>query len=94
MGAGEPIRAEDLVAIVEASMSSETYDLPELPDDAYVHARQVNLETIHKHDVFAERGGTLGELRAEIRDGVPRDPTSLAAWQAAKLGLPAPGRPG
>ena len=36
---------------------------PDLPDDAYVHARQVNMETIHKHDVFAERGGTIGEIR-------------------------------
>ena len=97
-----PLRAEDLVEIVEGSMSSENYDLlkrpdelfvvekahrhprfvedtvremlrsfvdtyPELPDDAYVHARQVNMETIHKHDVFAQRGGRLGEIRRRAR---------------------------
>jgi GTP cyclohydrolase-4 len=63
---------------------------PELPDDVYVHARQLNLETIHKHDVFAERGSTLGELRAELRDGTPVGMTTLAAWQASRLGIDRP----
>ena len=58
---------------------------PDLPDDAYVHARQVNMETIHKHDVFAERGGTIGEIRAEMRDGAPRGATTLVAWLATQL---------
>jgi GTP cyclohydrolase IV len=40
-------------------------------DDAFVSARQENLETIHQHNVRAERHGTLGELRAEVRSGVP-----------------------
>ena len=44
---------------------------PELPDDAYVHARQVNMETIHKHDVFAQRGGRLGEIRRELSGDAP-----------------------
>ena len=115
------LHAEDLVEIVESSMSSENYDLlkrpdelfvvekahrhprfvedavremlasvvamyADLPDDAYLHARQVNMETIHKHDVFAERGGTAGEIRQELQDGVPRPGTTLAAWLAAHLG--------
>jgi GTP cyclohydrolase-4 len=42
---------------------------PDLPDDAFVMARQENLETIHRHNVVAERYGTLGELRAELRSG-------------------------
>ena len=42
---------------------------PDLPDDAFVMARQENLETIHRHNVVAERYGTLGDLRAELRDG-------------------------
>jgi GTP cyclohydrolase I/GTP cyclohydrolase-4 len=42
---------------------------PELPDDAFVLARQENLETIHRHNVVAERYGTLGELRAELAAG-------------------------
>src|SRR5580704_11882579 len=33
--------------------------LPELPDAAFVSARQENLETIHQHNVAAERYGTL-----------------------------------
>jgi GTP cyclohydrolase-4 len=42
---------------------------PDLPDDAFVMARQENLETIHRHNVVAERYGTLGELRAELATG-------------------------
>ena len=42
---------------------------PDLPDDAFVMARQENLETIHRHNVVAERYGTLGELRAELASG-------------------------
>ena len=29
-------------------------------------ARQENLETIHRHNVVAERYGSLGELRPEL----------------------------
>jgi GTP cyclohydrolase-4 len=42
---------------------------PDLPDDAFVMARQENLETIHRHNVVAERYGTLGELRTELASG-------------------------
>jgi GTP cyclohydrolase IV len=42
---------------------------PDLPDDAFVMARQENLETIHRHNVVAERYGTLGDLRAELASG-------------------------
>lgn len=42
---------------------------PELPDDAFVHAHQVNFETIHTHDVEAERSGVLGEIRRELAGG-------------------------
>jgi len=40
-----------------------------LDDDAFVSARQENLETIHKHNVVAERHGLLGELRGEVGSG-------------------------
>ena len=40
--------------------------LPALDDSAFVSARQENLETIHQHNVVAERIGLLGELRREI----------------------------
>jgi GTP cyclohydrolase-4 len=40
-----------------------------LGDDAFVSARQENLETIHKHSVVAERHGLLGDLRREVDSG-------------------------
>ncbi len=40
-----------------------------LPDDAFVMARQENLETIHRHNVVAERYGLIGNLRKEIEGG-------------------------
>jgi GTP cyclohydrolase I/GTP cyclohydrolase-4 len=55
--------------------------LPELPDEAFVSARQENLETIHQHNVAAERHGTLGELRDELASGEPtRRHTTLRDW--------------
>jgi GTP cyclohydrolase I/GTP cyclohydrolase-4 len=38
-------------------------------DGAFVSARQENLETIHQHNVVAERFGLLGELRRELDTG-------------------------
>jgi GTP cyclohydrolase IV len=57
---------------------------PELADDDFLFSRQINLETIHTHDVVAERFGTAGELRAEL-DGAPHEPrhTTLADWLSA-----------
>ena len=44
-------------------------------DGTFVSARQENLETIHQHNVVAERFGLLGELRARARDRrAPRAP--------------------
>jgi GTP cyclohydrolase-4 len=44
---------------------------PGLDGSAFVSARQVNLETIHQHNVVAERFGTLAEIRAELATGKP-----------------------
>jgi GTP cyclohydrolase IV len=41
----------------------------DLPGEAFVMARQENLETIHRHNVVAERYGTLGDLRHELESG-------------------------
>jgi GTP cyclohydrolase I/GTP cyclohydrolase-4 len=56
-----------------------------LPDDAFVMARQENLETIHRHNVVAERYGTLGELRRELASGEhqPRHMTMREWLEAA-----------
>ncbi len=116
------IEAQDLLTIVEGSMSSEIYELMKRSDEAsvvekahrrprfvedcvremiagvidrygdlsadtFVSARQENLETIHQHNVVAERHGLLGELRDEIGSGEPTPRhVSMRDW------LDAPGR--
>jgi GTP cyclohydrolase IV len=54
---------------------------PDLNDAAFVLARQENLETIHQHNVVAERFGTLGEVRRELAtaEHAPSH-TSLDRW--------------
>jgi GTP cyclohydrolase-4 len=104
LGTQVRLDAEDLVDIVEQSMSSPIYELLkrpdelfvvehahltprfvedsvrlmvkgaldsylELEDEDFVLARQVNFETIHNHEVLAERFGKVGELRAELANG-------------------------
>jgi len=107
---------EELLAIVEGSMSSETYELLKRPDEAHVvekaHARprfvedcvremlrlaverlgrlgertflsgrQENLETIHRHNVVAERGGVLGELARELAgESAAAENLTPSAW--------------
>jgi GTP cyclohydrolase IV len=44
---------------------------PELPDDARVILKQINEESIHQHNAFAERTATMGELRAELANCKP-----------------------
>ena len=116
VGTSRELDAEDLVGIVERSMSAPVLALlkrpdelfvvehahlqprfvedsvrlslkgllearPDLEDDDFVLARQLNLETIHDHDVLAERFGTVGELRGEIASGLPaQHQTALAEW--------------
>jgi GTP cyclohydrolase-4 len=54
---------------------------PDLPDSTFVLAKQVNFEGIHKHNAFAERYGTLGEIRREILSGeYLTQHTSLQNW--------------
>jgi len=110
------IDATALLAIAEASMSSEIYELmkrsdevevvekahrrprfvedcvremvagvvagfPELDGLSFVSARQENLETIHRHNVVAERHGLLSELRSELDSGtLAAHQTSLEQW--------------
>ncbi|MBB6068354.1 GTP cyclohydrolase MptA [Methanococcus maripaludis] len=38
-----------------------------LPEDTQVLVRQVNKESIHRHDAFAERNSTIRELRDELK---------------------------
>jgi GTP cyclohydrolase I/GTP cyclohydrolase-4 len=116
VGTQTSVNAEQLVGIVEGSMSAPVYELlkrpdelfvvehahlqprfvedserialrdvleayPSLDDSDFVFSRQVNLETIHTHDVLAERFGTVGELRRELEHGGPLDHhTGLDEW--------------
>jgi GTP cyclohydrolase I/GTP cyclohydrolase-4 len=52
-----------------------------LGDRSFVSARQENLETIHQHNVVAERFGLLGELRHELTSGEHiAHHTSMREW--------------
>ncbi len=53
---------------------------PGLDDEDFVHSRQLNLETIHRHDVLAERSGTVGELRRDLAGAAASRHTELREW--------------
>lgn len=53
----------------------------DLADSTFIAASQVNYESIHKHDAFAETNGTFGEFREELRTGTyVTSKTDLASW--------------
>ena len=77
----QPRFVEDSVRL---SLKGALDTLTGLGNTDFLFARQVNLETIHTHDVLAEREGTVGELRTELDSGVPAERhTSLAEWLRA-----------
>ena len=56
-------------------------ELGPLRDDTFILARQRNLETIHQHDVVAERHGLLADLAREIAgDESPARHVELREW--------------
>ena len=66
---------------VREMISGVVASLPTLDDDAFVLARQENLETIHQHNVVAERYGLVGELRAELdSDTHSRRHVTMREW--------------
>jgi GTP cyclohydrolase I/GTP cyclohydrolase-4 len=66
---------------VRAALRDTLARYDRLADGDFVLSRQVNLETIHTHDVLAERYGTVGELRGELASGEPAGRhTTLADW--------------
>ena len=82
-----PRFVEDCVREMIAGVVRE---LGGLAGDAFVSARQENIETIHQHNVVAERHGLLSELRAEIDSGQPAArQTSLEEWLDAGSQPPA-----
>jgi GTP cyclohydrolase-4 len=74
----QPRFVEDSVRL---SLKGALDAMPDLEDGDFLFARQLNFETIHAHDVLAEREGTVGELRAELDSGEPPGRhTSLTDW--------------
>src|SRR5258706_8252802 len=78
----QPRFVEDSVRV---ALKSVLDDLPDLDDGDFVLSRQVNFETIHAHEVVAERYGTLGELRGELAGPGhgPLKHTELEDWLRA-----------
>jgi GTP cyclohydrolase I/GTP cyclohydrolase-4 len=73
-----PRFVEDCVREMIAGVMRE---LPELGERHFLSARQENLETIHQHNVVAERFGMIGELRAELESGEPSErQVSMREW--------------
>jgi GTP cyclohydrolase I/GTP cyclohydrolase-4 len=61
--------------------------LPELDDEGFLLARQENLETIHQHNVVAERYGLLSDLRAELDAGAhSRRHVTMREWLESPVG--------
>src|SRR5579862_7627176 len=78
----QPRFVEDSVRVALKSVLDE---LPQLADGDFVQSRQVNFETIHAHEVVAERHGTVGELRSDLGGGShgPAAHTVLRDWLRA-----------
>src|SRR5438874_12124965 len=78
----QPRFVEDSVRVALKTVIDE---VPELDDGDFLHSQQVNFETIHAHEVVAERYGTVGELRAELAGGShgPLRHTELRDWLRA-----------
>jgi GTP cyclohydrolase-4 len=78
----QPRFVEDSVRVALKSLLDE---LPDLDDADFVLSRQLNFETIHAHEVVAERYGTVGELRSELAGGAhgPLRHTERRDWLRA-----------
>jgi GTP cyclohydrolase IV len=77
----QPRFVEDSVRL---ALQGTLASYPALADGDFLFSRQVNLETIHTHDVVAERYGTVGELRTELREAPLDKHTQLSEWLAAE----------
>src|SRR5436309_3126845 len=75
------LATQALIALVGIALQSVLERYAELGDADFLLARQLNFETIHSHDVVAERHGTVGELRRELQSGEPAPRhTELREW--------------
>ena len=78
----QPRFVEDSVRVALKSVLDE---FPALDDADFVLSQQLNFETIHAHEVVAERYGTVGELRGELAGDAhgPFKHTELRDWLRA-----------
>ncbi len=75
----QPRFVEDSVRV---ALKTALDELPGLDDGDFLFSRQVNFETIHAHEVVAERSGTVEELRSG--DHGPLRHTELRDWLRAR----------
>jgi GTP cyclohydrolase-4 len=67
--------------VVRGILSSALDMYADFGDGTFIGATQVNYESIHKHDAFAEAYGTFGEFRHELQTGeYVTTKTDLASW--------------
>jgi len=52
--------------VVRGVLKRVTARYPSIPDDVEIVARSESQESIHKHNAFAERTASFGELREEL----------------------------
>ena len=78
----QPRFVEDSVRV---ALAGALQRFPELAGEDFLLSRQVNFETIHNHEVVAERFGTVGEIRGELDGGDhhPARHTELRDWLGA-----------
>jgi GTP cyclohydrolase-4 len=72
-----PRAADDCV---RAMIAGAVEHLAGAPDEVFVAAAQESFETVHRHNLVAERGGLLGDLRAELADGAAPRALTLRGW--------------
>ena len=58
-------------AIVFRGLTLIVNNYHDLPDDVEVKVVSDSQESIHKHNAYAERTATMGELREELAQNVP-----------------------
>ena len=59
----KPVFVEDCVRNMMESIANKYSDFP---DDTLITSRQENHESIHRHNAFAEKVTTMGELKSEL----------------------------
>ena len=73
-------RPSFVVDCVREMVRMAVAEFESLGEGVFVQAAQRNLETIHQHDVVAERHGLMGELARELRGEAPARHVTMREW--------------